>query len=175
MEKQNILSIRRTSQYWTTIHLIISGPINSKSLGGILFAVHLILTRSMTSEVFPPSSKDMLTASVRTFLLHETNQYFARRSPVQVLCADNAAENISQELTSFRKSWGIATKTSQPYAPESNGLAERLIHGHWMRSMVRLVEAGLPNTLRAESLTRASWKRKRVPGSIIDDDIPRNR
>lgn len=48
MKKSKIISVRKTSQHGRTVYKDISGPINPKSLGANLFAVHIIKTRSMS-------------------------------------------------------------------------------------------------------------------------------
>lgn len=52
---------------------------------------------------------------------------FARHGIPQILISDNGPPFNSNELKMFCSNWGIDHKTSSPYMPRSNGLAERSI------------------------------------------------
>lgn len=97
--------------------------------------------------MFPLRSKHLLTDFVRIFLLRVNNRYSAEGNPVQVLRANNSPEDVSKKLTTFCNSLGILSKTSPAYAPESNGLADRLFQEHWMRARVILMDNNLRDNL----------------------------
>lgn len=66
----------------------------------------------------------------------------------------------------------ISIQTSPSYAPESNGIAERLVQEHWMRALVLMLDSKLPQPLWGEALHHANWLRNGLPCSSIDDDLP---
>lgn len=86
--------------------------------------------------------------------------------------ADNARENIPNELKEYCITNGIKIEPSPAYAPESNGMAERLVQEHWTRARVIMLATNLPHELWDGELTHANWLRNRLPSSRINFSIP---
>lgn len=78
---------------------------------------------------------------------------------------DRARENMAQVVKSFCSSNGIGLGTSPPYAPQNNGAAERLIQGHWTRTIVPLFDSSFPRELWSQTIEHSNWFRNRVPSS----------
>jgi len=85
---------------------------------------------------------------------------------------DQAGENFTRVVIQFCAAEGILLQPSPPYAPESNGTAERIVQEHWTRARVLLFASQLPNELWGEALKHANWLRNRLPASRINGELP---
>lgn len=81
-------------------------------------------------------------------------------------------ENIPKELHRYCSLKGIELKTSPKYAPQSNGLFERLVQENWTRERVLLNSSGLSQNIWGEEIHHANWLRNRSPSARIGNEIP---
>ena len=135
---------------WSRVHADFAGPVN----GHMLFI--LIDAHSKWIEAHPLPS---ITSSVTEQCCR---QIFATFGVPEVLVTDNGPSFVSAEFESFLKKNGIRHKTSAPYHPATNGLAERA---------VRIVKTGLKKmkagTLK-DKISRFLFSYRNTPQSTTD-------
>ena len=100
---------------WSRVHADFAGPIN----GQMLFI--LIDAHSKWIEAHPVMSITA-TATIRC-----CRRIFATFGLPEVMVTDNGPTFVSAEFEQFLRKNGIRHKTSAPYHPASNGLAERAV------------------------------------------------
>ena len=76
------------------------------------------------------------------------------------------------ELQQYCARNGIEIKPPPPYAPESNGIAESLVHFQWTRARVLLLSSNLPEPLWGEAIVHVNWFLNRSPSSRLNGYIP---
>ena len=80
-----------------------------------------ITTRSNFFEVIK------LTSTKTPTIIKHSKTTFSRHGIPDILVSDNGPQFDNAEFARFVKEWNFFHKTSSPYYPESNGLAERTI------------------------------------------------
>ena len=157
----------------TEIHYDLSGPFNP-SLGGNAYVVHLIEQSTSMKTLYFIRTKDQVCSTVKTYIAYVENHFSNLRTRVRSIRSDGAGENMTRELLAYLANAGIKVSPSPPYAPESNGLAERTVQEHWTRARVLMFATDLPQNLWGESMNHANWLRNRVPSARVDFRIPLN-
>ena len=100
---------------WSRIHIDHLGPIEGKMILVVIDA------RSKWIEAIPvPSTSSISTITVLRNL-------FATHGIPELIFSDDGTSFTSEEFGTFCKRNGIRHKTSAPYHPASNGLAERAV------------------------------------------------
>ena len=153
------------------IHYELSGPFQ-QVLGGKSYVVHLLEAPTAKSDLYMVNSKDQVCATVKAYIAYIENHFCTQRARVKVLRSDKAGKNLTADLLNFLANAGISVKTSPAYAPESNGLAERLVQEHWNRARVFMFATDLPKTLWGEAMAHTNWLRNRVPSARVNFHTP---
>jgi len=138
-------------------------------LGSCKYALVILDDFTAKSDVFFLEQKSQLT----TVLL----RYVARAERVTGykllnIRLDRAGENSSQQLKLYCSENGILLEYSPAYAPQSNGMAERLVQELSLRGRVLLHSANMEDRLWAEAMRHGNWLRNRLPAERIDGNIP---
>ena len=153
------------------IHFDVSGPF-TETLGGNSYALQIIKPYTAKSDFFMIQKKSDVCQIVKEYSAHIENHFCHSRYKVQFLRCDRAGENLTDELKEYCANAGIEIKPSPAYAPESNGLAERLVQEHWTRARTIMFGTDLPEKLWGEAIKHANFLRNRVPNARINEDIP---
>lgn len=111
---------------------------------------------------------------------NELKKYMARFDSIwyhlewrlTLIRCDNGWENLPNELYQHCASKGMELKKSPAYAPQSNGLAERIVQDHWTRTRILLFSCAPPQQLAGEAIHHPNGLRNRSPSTRIDNDIP---
>ena len=100
---------------WARLHLDFAGPVCGK-----MFLVTIDAhSRWIEAACTPTTSSSVVIEELKTV--------FARFGLPETIVTDNGPGFVSQEFELFLKSNGIKHRTSAPYHPASNGLAERAV------------------------------------------------
>ena len=130
-----VLPIRWPSRPWARIHVDLAGPFLNRTFLVVVDA-H---TKWLEAHVLPSATSSATITCLR--------RIFATFGVPEILVSDNGPNFVSQEFETFLKRNGIIHKTSAPYHPASNGLAERA---------VRTVKQGLKKTTQGSIQDRLS-------------------
>lgn len=84
--------------------------------------------------------------------------------------ADNAAE--FEGTRAWMEERGIELKTSAPYSPQQNGVAERMNRTILDLARAMRFEKSLPETLWGETVLHAAWIRIRSPTTALNGESP---
>ena len=110
-----VLPIRWPSRPWSRIHVDLAGPF----LNHTFLVVVDAYTKWLEVHLLPAATSSATITSLR--------KIFATFGVPEILVSDNGSNFTSQEFETFLKRNGIIHKTSAPYHPASNGLAERAV------------------------------------------------
>lgn len=171
MKKAPVRPVEAHTAPYSEVHFDLSGPMTT-SLGGSTYAAHFMEPRTSKTDVIPIARKSDLPAVIMQYIKVVENKFSREGFRITRLRCDRAKENYPREVVEFNQSHGIEVNFSPAYAPESNGLAERLVQEHWTRARVMLFASDLPFNLWGEALHHANWLRNRTPSSRIDGSIP---
>jgi len=153
-------SMRLTTFPLELVHLDISGKMSTPSVGGSIYAVGFVDDTTSKSDVHFIKKKSDLFSSLKYY--KERSEHLLGRPMINIRL-DGAGENMSNEVSDFCLQNGIRLEPSPPYAPQSNGVAERFMKELGMRSRVLLFSAKLDDTLWAEAMSHGNWLRNRLP------------
>lgn len=171
MHKDRMKGLQKEHRSSPEIHFDLPGPFK-ESINQNRFALHSLDARTSFSEVHPILSKSHVSEHDKGFI-NGVNDMFARDgTKVRMIRTDNARENIPKALHEFCTESGISIESSLPYAPESNGMAERLVQENWTRARVMMLATSLPAEIWDEALAHANWRRNRLPSARINQSIP---
>lgn len=171
MHKAPVNAVQRSHQENTEVHFDLSGPFK-QSFRSNMYALHLMESTTSFSEVYAVPSKGSVSSIAQGFISKVNNRFAPQGRSVRMIRADNARENLPQDFVQFCVKSGISIEPSPPYAPESNGTAERLVQEHWTRARVLMLSTNLPAELWDEAILHANWLRNRTPSSRINNDLP---
>ena len=136
----------RTSAPLQEIHLDISGPF-IPALAGETYAAHFLESHTAKSDVVLLKARSELGKALIDYKKYSETHFASTGYRIQSLRLDQARENVKGEVASFCRQQGIHLNPSPPYAPESNGTAERIVQEHWTRARVLMFASKLPNNL----------------------------
>lgn len=128
------------------IHFDLSGPFQD-NINKNTYALHFLDSKTAFSEAHAIPTKGNVSNHVRGFINKVKGKYGSAGISVQMIRADNARENIPKELHEFCITNGIKIEPSPAYAPESNGMAERLVQENCTRARVMMLATTLPANL----------------------------
>ena len=110
-----VLPIRWPSRPWSRIHVDLAGPF----LNHTFLVVVDAYTKWLEVHILPSATSSATITCLR--------KIFATFGIPEILVSDNGSNFTSQEFETFLKRNGVIHKTSAPYHPASNGLAERAV------------------------------------------------
>ena len=171
-KKRPILPVEiRTTAPLQQVHLDISWPFVPK-LSQETYAVHFMESHTAKSDVYLLKKRSDLSQAILQYKSYVEYHFTRQGYRIQMLRLDQARENIKGEVARFCKEQGIQLSPSPPYAPESNGISERIVQEHWTRARVLVFASKLPNSLWGEAINHANWLRNRLPSRRIDNSLP---
>lgn len=119
------------------------GPITPKSQQGNSYFLTLIYTNSRYALLsFLPNQKAVIP-QLETALRVITNIH---GHPASILTTDNAKEYISKTANKLYNDFNITIRTTIPYTPQENGIAERLNTTLVAAARRTIYHANLPNS-----------------------------
>jgi len=122
--KSPLIKFQEAEFPFDKIHIDFAGPFKGKT--------YLILIDAFTKwpEVFEMSSTNT------DCTIERLKECFARFGLPRMIFSDNGRQFVSEEFENFCKNNGIIHRTSAPYHPSTNGLAENAV-GCFKRSLLR--------------------------------------
>ena len=136
---------------WARLHADFAGPIQGHML------LLLVDAHSKWIEVFPMST---ITS---TATIQSCRKLFATFGVPEVLVTDNGPSFVSAEFEQFLKKNSIRHKTSPPYHPATNGLAERAVQT--VKKGLKKMKSG---TLQ-DKLSRFLFRYRNTPQSTTEE------
>ena len=110
-----VIPIRWPSRPWSRIHVDLAGPF----LNHTFLVVVDAYTKWLEVHILPSATSSATITCLR--------KIFATYGVPEILVSDNGSNFTSKEFETFLKQNGVIHKTSAPYHPASNGLAERAV------------------------------------------------
>uniref|UniRef100_A0A183C855 RNA-directed DNA polymerase n=1 Tax=Globodera pallida TaxID=36090 RepID=A0A183C855_GLOPA len=153
--KTTLQSWPKTDGPWKRIHMDYAGPFNGK--------MYLIIVDSYSKypEIFEMNS----TNSSAT--ISKLKSLIARYGIPETVVSDNGTQFRSHQFQQFTKSFGIEHLFSAPYAPQSNGQAERMVDT-FKRAFAKIKGEGVSgNVLETFLLTYRT-----TPAEVLDGKCP---
>lgn len=162
-------SNRITTRALELVHMDVLGPMRMKSLGGRSYVLGIVDDFTAYSDIF--------VLSKRSQVYDALCEYIGRTErttglSLQSIRLDGAGEHKGEIVTVLQRMHGINLEWSPPYAPQSNGRAERLMQELSLRARVMLTNTDLPDQLWAEAMHHGNWLRNRLPSKAIENDVP---
>ena len=111
----SILPIQWPSWPWAQVHVDLAGPF----LGQVFLVLIDEHTKWMEVSILPSATSESTINCLR--------EIFAAYGVPEVLATDNGCNFTSAKFETFLNQNSIYHKTSAPYHPASNGLAERMV------------------------------------------------
>ena len=161
----------RTTAPLQEIHLDISGAF-IPTLGRETYAVHFLEPRTAKSDVTLLKAKSDLGQALMQYKAYAENHFATERYRIQTIRLDQARENVKGVVANFCKKEGIRINPSPDYAPERNGISERIVQEHWTRARILMIASKLPINLWGGALKHANWLRNRLPARRINNGLP---
>nr|AAZ28937.1 polyprotein [Phanerochaete chrysosporium RP-78] len=151
------------------IYSDIWGPARVASLQGNVYAITFTDAKSRFVAVDFMKTRD---AALDRFQKVEQliERQLGRR--VKVLHVDNAKEYTEGKFRAYAESRGIIIRTTAPYSPAQNGVAERLNRTLMERARAMLIARSLPKFLWQEAWAYACYLRNRTPTRALSGKTP---
>lgn len=93
-------------------------------------------------------------------------------STISTLRTDNAREFLSNNLSTFFSTQGIAHQTSCPYTPQQNGVAERKIRHITETARTLLHHMHVPHRFWSHAILTSTYLINRLPSTVLQGTIP---
>ncbi|KAD5961360.1 hypothetical protein E3N88_12833 [Mikania micrantha] len=142
------------------VHTDVFGPVNKKSIGGMVYMIEFIDDYSKFVWVYFMQSKSEALAKFKEFRLVAERETGRK---VKVLRSDNGGEYMSREFNDFLNDCQIGRQLTCPYTPQQNGVSERKnrhlaeVSGSLMHSK------NVPGQFWAEAMQTAAYVTNRLP------------
>ena len=120
--KKSCKSVERESNLLSLIHNDLGNLKNTMTRGGKRFYITFIDDYSRYTRVYLLRNKDEARDVFIKYINEVENQLSKK---IKRLRTDRGGEYESNPFNSFYEDHGIVHKTTSPYSPESNGVAER--------------------------------------------------
>lgn len=144
-----------------SIHADLVGRVNPASHEGYEYFLTIIDELTRYAEIVPLRTKSEASAALLRFMKRFERQTSERLKSLHI---DGGSE-CSKARTHF-ESEGVRVTTSTPYAPSSNGLAERTQGVLLSLARTCLIEANIPLKYWVEALQHVTKARNLVPHSV---------
>ncbi|KNZ48091.1 hypothetical protein VP01_5919g1, partial [Puccinia sorghi] len=113
---------QRARRAFEELHLDLIGPINPTSRDGDKYILTVVDSNTRYCSAIPINKKSDVFDTLSTILNYEAKRFGYYPS---VLHSDRGGEFINQAMEEFCRHHLIKSRTSDPYTPQKNGLAER--------------------------------------------------
>ncbi|GJE99589.1 polyprotein [Phanerochaete sordida] len=156
-------------QIGAIIYSDIWGPARVTSLQGNSYVITFTDAKSRFVGVDFMKSRD---AALDRFKKHE--QLIERQTghKVKIVHVDNAKEYTAGQFRQYAESRGIVIRTTAPYSPAQNGVAERLNRTLAERARAMLIARSLPKFLWQEAWAYACFLKNRTPTRALKGTTP---
>jgi transposase InsO family protein len=151
------------------VHSGVFGPVSVSSLGKFVYYVSFIDDFSRKTWIHFLRNKSEVFDMFKEFKALVENQTKKR---IKVLRTDNGGEFCGNEFEEFYKKCGISRQKTTPYAPQQNGVVERMNRTLMEKSSCMLSGVGLGKELWAEAVGTTCYLLNRSPSSTLDDMNP---
>lgn len=151
------------------IHTDVCGPINVKSMDGARFFVTFIDDFSKRVAIFLLKSKHEVFEKFVEFKNRAENELGKK---IKTLRSDNGTEFINNRFEKFCISNGIKHEKSAPYAPQQNGVSERMNRTIIEKVRCMLFDSGLSKNFWAEAVVAAMDIINALPNKSICNKTP---
>ena len=121
-EKSKLKKFEEPSRVFERVHVDFLGPFKGKTYFVLIDAY------SRWPEIYEMSKTDS-SSTIEVF-----REIFSRFGLPELVISDNGSQLVSEEMEHFFEINGIKHRTSAPYHPETNGLAENMV-GNFKSSM----------------------------------------
>lgn len=160
---------RRTTRRLEIVHSDVCGPMSEMSPGGSKYFVTFIDDYSRYGRVYFLAYKSEVLQKFIEFK-NEMERFTGEK--IKNLQTDNGGEYLSHNFENYLKKCGIARRTTAPYTPQQNGIAERKNRTLMEKARCMLIDADLPETYWAEATYTANYLCNRIPTANDDKKTP---
>ena len=158
-----------TSRPLELVHSDVCGPISPTSLGGNRYFVSFIDDYTRKAWIYCIKDKAEVFQKFKHFKHLAENQSGEK---IKAFRSDHGGEYESKVFDTFLADNGIERSQSAPYAPNQNGVAERL--NRTLKEMViaMLSSSELPKCLWGEAILTANYLKNRSPHNSVEGKTP---
>lgn len=163
---RGIQATRKLEHVWTDV----KGPLLDKDIYGFHFFVTFIDEFTRLTVVFPLEKKSDVFNAFKLFEARAERMGGPGNSILNIHC-DGGGEYMSNEFRAYLRNKGIHVFNTQPYAPEMNSLAERLMRTIIEHASAMLWAARLPIGFWASAVKTAVFLYNRSPHSALLNEM----
>lgn len=138
----------------------VSGPMHIESLGRKRYFVSFTDVFSRHSTIFLMRNKSEVYEKLVQYVERMKTQL---KMVPKVIRSDRAAEYLSEKVKHYLEGEGIQQQCTVGFAPEQNGVSERLNRTLMEAARSMLCESGLPKSLWGEAVNTAAYVLNRLP------------
>ena len=150
------------------VHIDIKGPCGS-DVHGFRYWVNFLCEKTRFNRGY---ALQLCSEIFRAYLAFEAVAERESNSRVLALMMDGGQENLSNDWRTHCVNKGIQIRTTAPYSPEMNGMAEHLIRVLVEHTSAMLWDAELPIAFWAAAMSTANFLRNRSPTKALDGITP---
>ena len=154
------------------IHMDLCGPMRVHSHGGSRYFATFIDDDTRWCEVRFLRSKNEVFSAFKIFKAMAENLLERKIKYIQT---DNGTEYCNKEFDDYLAECGIKRRTTVPYSPQQNGIAERKNRTLIETARCLMLESGVSPSFWAEAVNAANYVRNRCPSRSLDGDTPYRR
>ena len=159
----------RTSKPLELVHMDLCGPMETLTPTKNRYFMVLVDDATRFTHVSLLKRKEEAFAYLKTFKALVENFHDLKIKAIQ---SDNGGEFTSKEFINFCNENGIKRRTSNPYTPEQNGVAERMNQTLVECARTMLHAQGMPKTLWGAAINTACYLRNRSYTSTLNQKTP---
>ena len=150
------------------VHIDIKGPCGS-DVHGFKYWVNFLCEKTRFNRGYALQFRSEI---FNAYLAFEAVAERESNSRILALMMDGSQENLSNDWRTHCINKGIQLRTTAPYSPEMNGMAERLIRVLVEHASAMLWDAELPIGFWAAAMSTANFLRNRSPTKALDGITP---
>lgn len=163
------IGVNRATEVLGIIHSDICGPMPKQSLGGAMYFITFTDDKTRKTNVYFIKSKGETLAKFKIYKNWAENQCNGK---IKILRTDNGGEYLSKQFQNFLNENGIVHQTTAPYAPEQNGVAERINRTLLESAKSMLYQKEMDQEFWGEAIATANYIKNRAPTKAIDGKTP---
>ena len=157
-------SERVSTRCFELVHMDLTGPMATASLGGSHYALVLVDDHSRMSWLFPLKDKREAASVVKDWVIGIELQFSLKVKSFQ---SDRGGEFLGSDLRNFFRKKGIKHRLTCPDSPQENGVAERRNRTLGEAADAMLFDANLPQHFWAEAWRIANFCLNRAYNSVV--------